>query len=328
MRSNLSLRRSGCAVLALMLLLSLLAFPSASALDGSEEKRETYIVDDLFSFTPREFLSRFQSHLEESYPDLSITPLGEGGAYYISWGEDADVMSTVTFFRNDKSVISCDEPDSNDVWCVILNNISYTLPLGLLTSRNELAALCYTADPEMNDSLSTNLTMMRLTSYLNATLEEPPRYWGCAYEDDILYEFGFETMDKYMRPSESIEDMAVAVETVGIYASNWLEEEQQKEDVQGESYVRDGLFTFTSEEFLDLFSARLRENYPDCSFAPTDDGGCYMISLGDDIPLAVSSNEVYYHTWEQMDPPFIPALCAGECFELGNPETGIIKMPA
>lgn len=288
MRSSPYLRRSGCAVLTLMLLLSLLMFPSASAQEGSEnEKRESYIVDGLFSFTPREFISRFQIHLEESYPDLSITPLEGGEAYNISWGDDSDVMSIVTFYRKNKTAISCNEPDSNDVWCVTLTNVSYTLPLGFLTAGNALEAFAYTADPEMDNRLSSSLTMMRLTSYLNATLEDPPRYWGYAYENNVLYEFGFETMDKYMRQSESAQDVAVAVETVGIYASNWLEEQQQNEDEHGESYVRDGLFTFTPEEFLNQFYVCLRKDYPDCSFGPTEDKGNYMIHLGDDIPMDI-----------------------------------------
>ena len=276
MNTSPFLRRSGCAVLTLVLLVSILAFPSAAAQDGLEGKRKSYVVDGLFSFTPSEFLSCFQSYLEESYPDLSITPLEEGVGYYISWGESSDVTSIVSFFRKNQAIISCNEPDANDVWCVTLTNFSVKLPLGFLTSGNELDALFYTADPEMNERLSSILTMMRLTSYLNATLEDPPQYWGYAYENDILYEYGFQTLDKYMRPAESIQEMAVAVETVGIYASNWLEEKQRNEDAHVESYICDGLFTFTPEEFLNQFFSYLLRDYPDFSFALTDDKSTYV----------------------------------------------------
>lgn len=224
MRRNSSLRESGCIILSLLLLLSALGFPTAAAQEASAEGlRESYIVDGLFSFTPREFLSRLQNDLEKSYPDCSITPQG-GMMYHISWEEDQDSTSYVTFFRKDKSAIPCDDPDSTDVWCIMLSNVSYVLPLGCLTPRNTFEAFLYSVDPAMDSDLSFNLWTMKLTSSLNATLEDPPKYWGYAYENDILYEFGFETMDKNGRQAESTQDAAIAYECVGLYASNWLAE--------------------------------------------------------------------------------------------------------
>ena len=145
-------------------------------IDVETETLTSFIQDDLFVFTPREFLEYFAAIVWESMDNFSYTTNESPSELTISI-DDGDVTAQMTFFdRNGKTITDL---DSHNVWGVGFMGAGYHI-------ETYLPILAQVCDVSINKNTAVNMTN-QLIREVKAELKE--NIVGSTYtqKNDINY---------------------------------------------------------------------------------------------------------------------------------------------
>lgn len=181
-----------------------------SLITGGNQKLDTFSKDNMFLFTPAEFMERMKYIAEEYYPDFSYEFISQSGGdvALVSWGEESNAEFQISFYKSDSSLIMMADFTSEPVWCISLGTWGKPKDLGALVKGDMLHIWYDVCDPEMDDDIRQRLIATKLASFANAVEFGEP--CGYAEENGLLYEFG------HLKYNEEI-----GLEAIMVYANNW-----------------------------------------------------------------------------------------------------------
>lgn len=118
----------------------------------------TMIQDDIFLFTPNEFMERLSAFTDAHVDDFSYKFIS--GSNLIAQIYCGEKQALVQFFRKNAAPLASDEADVPKVWCVSLTEID---------EADANLRLCFymACDPAMDEDTAFQLDIERSTAFLN-----------------------------------------------------------------------------------------------------------------------------------------------------------------
>lgn len=181
-------------------------------LSGQFEKLETFVEDDLFFFSPQDFLDRMSAIARESFPDFHYEFAAERDTFmvHLFLTGDEGVDGTLLFMTEDSEALSQDQLAEPGVWCLSLADVGNAMDYGRVLSNEMIQLLYCTCDPLLTADDLTDFIIYKITSALNSA--EGSGMFGYMEKNGLLYEFGHTVFDN------------LAVENIQVYAADWRQQ--------------------------------------------------------------------------------------------------------
>lgn len=185
-------------------------------LASSEEPIDSFVVDEMFVFSPKEFMERMESIAKKNYPNFSYHFTYNHSALWanVSLGNADSSEFVIKFFKDTNEYVPGSEADENlsGLWCVEVSNPGFAAvtELGSIIDGDILKLLYLTCDPLLSDEDYQEFVLAKITCAMNAIEHGEP--WGYAEKNGLLYEF--------CHIADA--DLDVAMECILVYAANWL----------------------------------------------------------------------------------------------------------
>lgn len=167
-------------------------------LDSADEDLDSFVVDDLFIFSPQEFMERMESISKQYYPDFSYELNHSDADIYL---EKTDLPSASLYFNKDSA-------NQAKIESIELSVHGSSEDFGSLISADILKLLYLSCDPLLGDADYTEFALAKVTTAANAISYD--QNYGYLEKNGLLYEF----FHFAVAPD--------AWESIEVYASNWL----------------------------------------------------------------------------------------------------------
>ena len=148
-------------------------------LDSEQAPITTMIQDELFLFSPNEFLKRLTS-IAKQYDytfTYECTDTSVGLQVFVQNGEKESIIQ---FFNREATTLDISEMDSPVVWCASLSSIGQA-------DADFVHYFMMACDPKLDKDAAFDVYMALLTAYLNASITG--EILGYHQENGLLYEF-------------------------------------------------------------------------------------------------------------------------------------------
>lgn len=181
-------------------------------LSDQYEKLETFVEDDLFFFSPQDFLDRMSAIAKESFPDFRYEFGSEQDTFmvHLIMAGDEGADGTLMFMTEDNTAISQDQLAEPGIWCLSLTDVGSTGEYGVALSSDIIQLLYRTCDPLLSEEDLTDFILVKITSALNSA--EGAGMFGYTEKNGLLYEFGHMVFED------------LAIENIQVYASDWRQQ--------------------------------------------------------------------------------------------------------
>ena len=175
---------------------------------------ESLIQNDMFLFTPEEFMTRMEYIAKEVYPDFHYTFSEETDSITVMvyWDRAEENKALIYFFGSDTSRLNNEYIHSPCVWCVSLSIAGASGRTERFIEDDIERIFLQACDPSLNEDSYNSIHIMKFVSYLNAVEFGEP--FGYHEENSILYEF--------IHTQNTSLGQEATIESILAYASNFL----------------------------------------------------------------------------------------------------------
>lgn len=190
------------------------------AIHTSRETLSSFAQDDLFIFSPREFLDRMTVAAKESFPDFHYQIDNNDGSIFadLTFDETDTMTYYITFHNQDTSMIRFADVDKRGVWGVCMAAMEAGTGGSVDPSQNYLSAemieaFCKTCDLTFSEDDLSSLITMKVTCHLNSLFfGEPIGYTECS---GLYYE-----IDHFNLPEEAF-GIQISSQSLVVYPCVW-----------------------------------------------------------------------------------------------------------
>ena len=172
---------------------------------GPDEQITSLVTDEMFVFSPRDFMERMKMIAAEHCSSFSYKITGDRVSVYLGDTNKADAY--IRFYSDTNEY--AEDMEQPGIWCVeVRADQGSAEDYGSLISSDILTILYLTCDPQLTIDDYEEIAMAKVVSAANALYYGD--FFGYYERNGLLYEFMHVAMD------------GMAIEAILVYAANWI----------------------------------------------------------------------------------------------------------
>lgn len=186
---------------------------------SKQQSMESFSVNELFVFSPEDFLQRMSAIAIEVYPafhyEIDVT---QESLYVHLYLDDSDISEYyLAFFDAESQPFNREEFQKSGIWCVCLQRMS---PITKEADYGPvdpvlLGIFSQSCDPNMTEEDLYTLQLMQMTTFANwLDFEEQS---GTYEKNELFYEFSYRILDLVGEKGYYLDAPSIM-----IYADNWM----------------------------------------------------------------------------------------------------------
>lgn len=192
-----------------------------TVLETKDQQITSFSEDNLFLFSPKEFLDRLEYYAKEYFPNFhyelhspEVDTTQETLYAYLYLDANSSQQYGLSFFNADSQNFKMNELQDTGVWCICLEKVSVidASTKSELINSDLALALYLTCDPIWSEDDTTLQNMMHLVTYMNWI--DFGEQAGYNEVNGLLYEFAYAILE--------VQEQYIEFQAIQVYADNWL----------------------------------------------------------------------------------------------------------
>lgn len=186
---------------------------------SKQKSMESFTVNELFVFSPEDYLQRMEAIAREKYPEFHYEIDNTQEFLYVHlYLDDSDISECyLAFFDGESQPFRREEVQKSGIWCVCLQKMSP------FTKEEDygpvdpvlLGVFSQSCDPLMTEADIYTLQLMQMTTFANWL--EFKEQSGTYEKNEIFYEFSYRVLDLFEEKGHYLDASSIM-----IYAANWM----------------------------------------------------------------------------------------------------------